>query len=254
MGSNGMPKWMQYMELLDKSKKMPIKCTIDKYNEIRGLELETIVFESYGANRLNTSLIEVRKFVEQNEPCLFIYDAIVPNLHKGALFDVIDYKQIVQWIMSNSDDVHGYNYLITSQISNPGDGFVGSVYSNGRGKMYCETLHDPNVCNQRELTQPSKTYEGLINELYIDATHINETWSVYGKFLSRRDVLDLKDMYINRSGYFEFVKGVQHGDLGIFTVGYETGGIFTFPEEIHKNGFIDITCRLNGTLLKDGMK
>jgi len=253
--AGNMLTWAQRARTVDGVTDTHIKGTIDKYSEIKDMGLETVMWQSYYSKELLHAMHEVEKFIQENRPCLFIYDPTVSTLKKNALFDVITTRPIYSWIMENLRDVKDYNYLLTTQITNPGDGFVGSVVSDGKGKLVCETLHTPDVCNHRVLSQHTiKFSEGSINELYLESDGANDAWSVVGKHLTRRDILDVQELYMHRSGYFEFVRGVQAGSKGIYTIGYESQGAFDLQDLWHKVGLLELGPRINGTLLKNGMR
>jgi len=233
-----------------------IKCTSEKYAEIKGMNLETVKWKLYTSTDLLPALHEIKNFIDQYKPCLFIYDPRTSEVKKDFLKNVNDIDSVYLWINRNFNDVKNYDYLITSQIDNPGDGFVGTVFSDGRGSLVCETLHTPTVSIHRELSQPKKEFpEGALNKLYMECDEINDIWSVMGKHLTRRDILEIQELYMPRRGYFEFVQGVQvGGKRGMYTTGYESRGAFDIKDLWHKTGCIDTTYRLNGTLLKNGMR
>jgi hypothetical protein len=247
-----MPIWIEQMRLFDRGKFQSIKSTTEKYAEIKSLGLETVLWEEYSPERISSSLMsKVKEFIDNYNPCLFIYDPKKSDLKKGFLFNVQTVDEVVQWIDKERNNIKNYNYLITTQITNPGNGFVGSVYSDGNGKLWCETLHYPGVCNQRELSQPTRSYNGFLNELFIEENETNEIWAVSTNWLNRQDIMDIKNIYIHREGYFEFVKGRQHNQTGIYTIGHERGGIFSFNKDIHMIGCNNLSFRTNGALLRE---
>jgi hypothetical protein len=247
--------WAQRARIIDGITDVHIKSTTEKYSQIKDMDLETVKWGSYYSSNLMPALFEVKEFIKQNNPCLFIYDPRISELKKNAIFDVADIDTVYLWINKNFNDVKNYDYLITSQIKNPGDGFVGSVVSDGKGRLVCETLHTPTICNHRELSQNTKEFpEGSFNELYLETDGVHELWSVVGKHLTRRDILEIQELYMHRNGYFEFVKGVQAGSKGMYTIGYESQGAFDLQDLWHKSGCYELTPRLNGTLLREGMR
>jgi hypothetical protein len=231
-----------------------IKSTSDKYAEIKNLGLETVMWKFYSSNEIISGLPEIQSFIGKNNPCLFIYDPRVSDLKKGFLFGIKTHEPVYNWVVDNLFSTDNYNYLITTQIENPGKGFVGSAFSNGRGKMWCETLHTQGVCNQRDLSQPNQQWENfasVINELYIDREDDLFSWSVSGNHLTKKDVEKLQELYLHREGYFEFVKGMQAGREGIYTVGYEFGRLFELPDNVHHYGCINTGYRARGLALKE---
>jgi hypothetical protein len=244
--------WMQGMSKLgNKSQVIEIKPTTEIYSEIKNMGLKTVEWKQYSADELLAAIAsEVKEFVEKYNPCLFIFDPQVDAVKKGYLFGVKDVKEITAWIDANKENLYNYSYLITTLISNHGSGFVGSVHSNGKGKLICETLHSPGVCNQRELSQPTKDQTPFINELFIDETD-GEIWAVSNVWLSKKDILDIKNAYMHHVGYFEFVKGSQYGKIGLYTTGHEEGGLFNFHEELHEAGCNNISFRVQGAAIRE---
>ena len=232
-----------------------IKNTSDKYAEIQNLELETVIWKSYSGTGVVSALQEIKSFVAKYNPCLFIYDPRPKDLKKGFLFGIKTHQPVYDWVNDHLFSTDEYNYLITTQIENPGRGFVGSVFSNGKGKLWCETLHTSGVCNQRDLSQPNQqweNFESVTNELYIDHEDGLFSWAVSGNQLTKKDIEKIQELYLHREGYFEFVKGVQAGREGIYTVGYEFGRLFELPDNVHHYGCINTAFRARGLALKEG--
>jgi len=246
---------------------LPEVSTVNIYTEIKNLGLETVVWKLYSAEKLLSSSSEIESFIEENKPCLFIHDPITCDAKKEYMFDVTQYDTVDKWIRKHSKsrllrkhlrDINKFNYLITTQISNSGDGFVGSVFSDGNGRMLCETLHVPGICNHRDLSQPSNVYDQkYFSSLFIDISNFNvgesgDIWATDRDWLSRDNVVELMRLFMDRKGYFEIVKGIQNGHAGIYTTGHETCSIFSFPHMSHTIGCSNSEYRTRGTLLKEG--
>jgi hypothetical protein len=252
MGSSNMSTWIEHLSALDKSKFQIILSTTAKYAQIKSLSLETVKWEEYSPEELLKNLkTNVKKFIDANAPCLFIFDPKSPDAQKGFLFNVNSVNEIIDWVKKNKNNVKYYNYLITTQITNRGNGFVGSVHSDGKGNLTCETLHYPGICNQRELSQPSKNYSEFLSELFIEETEDGEIWAISSNHLLKEDIIAIKKEYMQRVGYFEFVKGWQNGKKRIYTIGYETGGLFLFNKDIHLRGCTNLSYRIRGAALKE---
>ena len=229
------------------------KNTIETYSHIESLGLSTVRWKSYTPDNVLSSLDEIKRFIESNNPCLFIFDPRFPGVKKSFLFGVKDFSEVEKWIAKNKNVLTNYNYLITTQIDNPGNGYVGSAYSDGNGRLFCETLHYPGISNQRELTQPTKDYDGYLSQLFIDLADSNEIWALSTDWLLRNDVEKIIKTFINHKGYFEFVIGVQHGKLDIYIIGQESGPLFSFPSALHLIGCNNPKYRIIGTILREGM-
>lgn len=213
------------------------RTTPEVYLRIRDLGLETVVWEQFDIYEDNKKevLKLIKQFIEKNNPCLFIYDPRRNGLKKDFLFDVRTFNEVYEWILENERNLSDYSYLITSQITNPGNGFVGNVLSDGHGRLICETLHRPGVCNQRELSQPKENSEDVsryLDMLVADEFKLESTERGFVPLNVARNIIRL---YGDKTGYFEFVKGVHLGSDGIYTIGFENCGFFSFPEEIFIN-------------------
>lgn len=246
-------QWIEADKLFERNKYSPIKPTIETYCAIKELGLETVAWEEYDASRLSLELkSSAKKFIESTKPCLFIYDPRTPGLRKNFLTNVNCPTKIAHWMEKNHEIIRFYNYLITSQITNPLDGFVGSARSDGKGRMLVTTLHYPKIYNQREVTCPTRDYTGYWNELAIDETGFDSLWSSSANWLQKKDVLELMDKYLGKEGYFEFVNGWSHGRRNTYTIGYEKGGLFSFDSQIHQIQLNEPSSRTIGRILLDG--
>ena len=217
------------------------------YSEIKDMGLNTVVWETFYGEEVK-DITRIKAFVEKNKPCLFIFDPLsTVGLKKDFLFGVTDIRDIEKWISLNDDNLKHYSFLITTQIFNPGDGFVGTVISDGSGRMIIETLHKPDVCNQRELSQPKDIIAPYLDHATIDGSDV----AIDKGFLRRADIKRIFDTYFEKKGYFEFVYGRQLGKDAIYTTGHECGGLFSFPSEIHVHEFITSKNRILGRLIMD---
>ncbi len=243
----GTDVWGEAMSRITKidSKK---KNTIETYSSIRDKGLYTVFWENYKYEKLLDSIEKIRDFINKNKPCLFIYNPTVPGVSKDFLFGVTDISEVKEWIRDNSENLDKYYYLITSQITNPGDGFVGSVYSDGKGKIFCETLHQEGICNHRILSH-GKCDSTEVSSFYVENF---ELLSREGKFLAFENIKDIFSVYWDKKGYFEFVNGIQSGRRGIYTTGFEElRGMFDFPEEICESQNFNLHGRLAAILYRE---
>ena len=127
---------------------------------------------------------------------------------------------------------NNYTFLVTTLISGIPEGFVGTVYSDGKGKVLGETFHNPYVCNHRKISQPSKE----ISQLSLDY-FVAEEFRLSGGKLPRLGVRRARKIireFEDKEGYFEFVYGNHLGKNGIYTTGFEKGDLFLFPELLHE--------------------
>jgi hypothetical protein len=210
----------------------PLRDTVESYRHIlEDLGLETVFWESHRFNSKSEAikhLPRIARFIKKHQPCLFIYQPIKPNINlkKEYLVGLTNQEPVREWIEENEQFLSQYFYLVTTQITNPGNGFVGSCFSDGRGSMYVETYHKPGVCIQPELSMPKEEIGKFIDRFTVDGFRI-ETWN--GRFLSEPTMKKLIEMYSDKKGYFEFVCGVQSGKTGIYTTGHDIGTFFNFP-------------------------
>ncbi len=191
-----------------------------------------------------------KAFIQEYAPCLFIWDPLYEDIgaEKDFLFNVTNPNDAVDWIYANRQNLWKYKFLVTSQISNPNNGFVGNCVSNGKGRLFIETMHRPGVCNQRELSKPKKVFGEWLDFAAVEAFSLE---SIGGKFLTREDVHDIVQVYGGKKGFFEFVKGVHLGKEGYFTIGCEKGRFFCFPEEMHLDKLVNSRFRLFGRLASE---
>jgi hypothetical protein len=243
-------EWIMHDRKFDPLKYPPIKPTTEKYQEIKDLGLETVAWIEYSSLTKN-NFKEIAEFIKVNKPCLFIYDPKTSEYHKGFLFNVESMNPVISWIDKSSTSVDKFNYLVTTQITNPYDGFVGTVRCDGKGKMMATTLHYPGICNQREVTEPTKDYTGYWNDISIDETGIHSSWASTDRWMKSYQIKELIETYMHREGYFEFINGYQSGRRGLFTIGYEKGGAFGFDSQIYQLELTNTTALIRGKLLKE---
>jgi hypothetical protein len=207
--------------------------TIDTYSLIREMGLPTVLWEKHTVENkrsLEKMLASANNFILKNNPCLFIWDPITADLDKGYFVNVNDSKIIFDWVNKNKNKVENYNYLLTTQIINPGDGFVGNAISDGKGKMFVETLHTPGICNHRDLTQPQKKDEAYLDSFSVDDFSLG---ALKGNFLLPLQVQEIIENYVSKDGFFEFNYGEHLGNRGVYTVGFQRNGIFSLPLDLH---------------------
>lgn len=233
--------------------------TPECYARIRALGLETVVWETLriaepSKRDIERAIETARIFLIRNSPILWMYDPSIPRLTKEYLIGVTKIDEIIAWIRRNKSDLPFYTYLLTSQISNPDRGFVGTVFSDGKGKILCETLHKKGVCNHRALSGGSVAHGENIDFFTIENF---ELAAAKGRFLHYADILDITRHYDLLEGYFEFVRGVQNGKRGTYTTGIGTKEfsqkLFDFPEELHKALTETLTHKCIALAYKEGI-
>jgi hypothetical protein len=219
--------------------------TSEVYSQIKSLGLETVLWETYYGEEVRDTA-KIHSFIQKNKPCLFIFDPTSRNgLKKDFLFGVTNPEEVEKWIRMHYSQLKHYSFLITTQIFNPGNGFVGTAITDGNGRMFIETLHKPGVCNQRELSQPKENISQYLDHACIDGDDV----AITKGFLRKSDITRIHDTYFGQKGYFEFVYGRQLGRDTIYTTGHEYGGLFTFPSDLHTLEFVNTRNRLLGRLI-----
>ncbi|GEM_PF-1095701 len=211
--------------------------TTQVYSQIKKLGLtavEWIELEIPISTEQHISIFlkETKNFLEANKPCLFIFDPKDSSVRKGFFVDVTDTSIIEQWLLENKQDLSKYYYLITSQIVNNGHAIIGSVFSDGKGKLFCETLHLPAGSSHRLLSQPKTDISKNLDHFTADNFELE---TAKAKFLSLGDIRQIINEYSDKKGYFEFVKGSHLGKTEIVTTGFEDSLLFVFPTAIHSN-------------------
>ncbi len=217
--------------------------TPETYLLIREMGLPTVFWKKYSIKNerdLEKMLKGATGFIQRKSPCLFIWDPIDPDLHKGYFVNVKNPQIIIDWVRDNKKDVQKYDYLMTTQIINSGNGFVGNAISDGRGRMFVETLHTPGVCNHRDLTQPQKKDDGYFEFFSVENF---ELASIGRGLLSGEQLRRIIETYSDREGFFEFNYGEHLGNLGAYTVGFQKEGIFSFPSDLHSYYARDVSGR-----------
>jgi hypothetical protein len=221
--------------------------TDEQYQRVKDMGLETVEWETFDPQNINLSqmLSSMEEFILKNQPCLFIFDPLKPPLKKGFLFNVTKLKPVEDWVLDNLTILKEYSYLITTQVCNYGTGFVGTLYSNGKGDLLIETYHKPKVSNQREISQPKEDIEK-----YRETSIVSnfEILSKQKNFLQRTDLEKLIDIYGLKKGYFDFVKGTQANKTGIYTLDHHS---LDFPAALHLELSINKRNRLNALLEKN---
>lgn len=215
---------------------------------IKDSGLDTVVWEMYRGNdvKMDTVQTKMREFIQQNKPCLFIFDPITKNGHvKDFLFGVNDFSRVENWIRMHCFELKHYSFLITTQIYNPGDGFVGNVITDGDGRMLVKTMHKPGICDQRELSQSKENITPWLDHASIDGFDV----AVRRGLLRRADIVRIFETYRPHRGYFEFIYGRQLEKNGIYTTGRERGEMFSFPTELHTSEFNTTSYRILGRLI-----
>jgi hypothetical protein len=222
--------------------------TAEIYGRIKKLWLPTVEFEKY--NKItDISLAAIQQFVQKNKPCLFIFDPKTPEVHKWYLFWVTEFREILDWVDKNRGDFQKYTYLITTQIENPGSGFVWSVFTNGKGNLFIETLHTPWISNHRALSQSGK--EDISNFRSDCIIEHGEMTQARGNFLQPYDIKKLTEIYGHLEWYFEFVKWVQTGIRDYFTTGYEPfHWMIQFPAYLYKWESLNLRAKIKASALR----
>ena len=207
------------------------KPTHETYQTIIKKGLKTVKFEHFQTSDKKQILEKAKIFIEKNKPCLFIWDPISSKGVKDYFFDLKDTLKIEKWVNENVKSLKNYNFLLTSQIFNHGTGFVGSVYSNGEGKLIGETLHIPNVCSHRALSQGSETCKNTLTEFAFEDFDLRK---ISGNYLKREILRQIANNYLHLKGYFEFVYGNHLNNIEVITTGFESLSNFPFPEKFHE--------------------
>jgi hypothetical protein len=231
-------------------------CVTDTYSLIQNMGLNTVKWKTI--SNINSENIEtkgnlLKRFIEKNAPCLFIYDPTssghAKGLKKNYMIGVNDFSPVEQWLLKNKSSLEHYSYLVTTQIVNSGDGFVGSVLSDGKGNMFCETLHSKDICNHRDLSQ-----SGICNLDFENNFSVRnfELYQSRGNFLKFSDISNIINTFELREGYFEFVKGVQLNRNELFVTGYEhLNDKIIFPYAYFSGAAIDLASRINTINLRE---
>ncbi len=215
--------------------------TVEIYSQIKSMGLATVEWLSFWpeqSSEIASMRMDTRQFIQTNAPCLFIFEPKdlqnSQGLKKGYLFNVQNFSEVEKWISDNTNHLLSYAYLVTTQISNGGNGFVGNVFSDGVGNLICETLHKPGVSNSRELSQPKESFS-----VYLDffITREFEIKSHQKKWLDRALIQQILSLYESRSGYFEFVYGTHLGKTGFFTTGFVPLSKVAFPTRLWEQEF-----------------
>lgn len=232
-------------EWLEKqNSKMPELSATETYSKIKSFGLKTVEWMTLSYDEVLRE--EVKSFIDKKKPCLFIWDPKTPDGKKDYLFDVKSFDEIVRW-ESNTDIIkENYSFLITTKICPLNNGFVGSIFSDGCGNIFCETLHVPNNCNHRLLSQFKR--EGIqkyLNQFSVENYEIASLKCNNQCFILKPEIEDLIKLFGNKKGYFEFVKGIHCGEKGIFVTGFSNEPVFNFPHEVNHLIQLDTRARLN---------
>ena len=217
-----------WLNAIDGKKRLPPR-TIDVYSKIKSLGLETVIWEEL--LEVKNSIGKINSFLEKYQPCLFIYDPISPDVKKGYLFNQRDITQIEKWISENSTEK--FSYILTSMIDVKDRGFVGSIFSDGNGNLFCETAHTGDS-NHRTLSQSSFVNSKNICRFTAENFDVR---SLKGNHLTYEEIRNIIDLYSYKNGFFDFVYGEQAGKWGIYTTGIENS---SFPYNVKKDEEKDI--------------
>lgn len=231
--------------------------TVETYKAISQIGLKTVNWISFSLRNLSDlsfKMPEIKQFIRKNKPCLFIWDPKDlgnPGIKKDFYFGLEDESPVMNWFDKNREDISKYQYLITSQISssnmnNPKNGFVGTIFSDGKGRLFGETYHKPGIYNHRDLTRPK---EDLSEYLIIFNTEDFELVSINpakkGFLLTRAMINKLISLYGSHKGYFEFVCGSQCGVVDVYTTGYVPIQDSDFPDDLHLNLSLSAPSRVS---------
>jgi len=251
-------RWMRALEAAGLSKRSASNfSTVETYSHLRSLGLQTVEWLSFvprDSEAVEKMKIEVKSFVKKNAPCLFIFEPLPAAAEKGLkkdfLFGVKHFSEVEEWLEKNR--LHGldYSYLITTQITNPSFGFVGSVFSNAKGDLVCETFHRKGVSNHRKLSQSS---ENISSELDFFVVHDFELVSQRARFLSYDQTRSIVREFSHLDGYFEFTYGEQLGKSGIFATGFLPSSSSHFPPQLWENEFRNPRNRFHALAQKSNL-
>lgn len=251
-------QWMKALEAAGLSKRSASNLsTVETYSHLRSLGLKTVEWLSFVPRDLEAvekMKIETKSFVQKNAPCLFIFEplpvAAEKGLKKDYLFGVQKFSEIEEWLEKKQQRALDFSYLITTQITNPGFGFVGSVFSNGKGDLVCETFHRKGVSNHRKLSQSS---ENISSELDFFVVHDFELVSQRTHFLSYDQIQSIARTFSHLDGYFEFTYGEQLGERGIFSTGFMPSSSTHFPLQLWENEFRNPRNRFHALARKSNL-
>ena len=204
------------------------------YSRIKELGLKTVRWETFYSESKEKIIESSRGFIDKYGSSLFIWDPkrLDKRLKKGFLFGVKDYKKIHQLFLKRPSIIENYDFLITTLISGVNEGFVGSLHSDGNGRILCETLHIPKVCLHPELSRSVKPSNKNLDFFVADE------WSFRrGKIprLGLRRAKGLIKEFSDKKGYFEFSYGSHLGKVGVYSIGLEDGELFRFPDLLHES-------------------
>lgn len=246
-----MATWGSWRNALGQETALGSNNTVKTYSAIHNQGLCPVIWDTYDLthpDQTTSLIVACDKFITKNKPCLFIYDPKTPLLKKGFLFGITNMQEVHQWLQENEKNLIKYNYLVTTQVENHGRGYVGSVFSDGKGNMLCETMHKPGVSNQRELSQPKEDISRFLDGFTLNDYDL-KTWR--GKMLTKADINEISKEFSGLEGYFEFVYGKQAGKVGIVTTGFESyAWPLIFPQNVIDALNMDPIQRLQAATIK----
>ncbi len=202
--------------------------TPDVYSQIKRIGLKTVNWNSFSPREnvdLDDMLTRMDGFIMDFSPCLFIWDPKFQG-KKDYLFNVLEVNKVCDWVSSNKP--FDYSYLITTLISSCSGGYVGTIMSDGKGKLFCETYHEPGVSNHRVLSQ-SKTDESKLSYFCRFFSQDFELASLSGQGLNESEINYLLKTFSFEKGYFEFVRGMHLNKPGVYVTGFESNKLFNVP-------------------------
>ena len=131
--------------------------TFEIYSQIKQLGLKSVDWEEFNpkVQTLDEIKSKVTKFVKDKGPCLFIWDPHSKKLKKDYLINQYDDEKIINWL--NSNNLKDYRIAITTQVVNKREGFVGTNFSDGKGRVLCETMLKSGIEPTITLKTPSNS-------------------------------------------------------------------------------------------------
>ena len=223
------------------------------YDEIASFGFDTVKWKRFIFDNdpdIQIFLDELGRFLEKHSPCLFVFDPkkeFVSRLTKGYLFNVTDLVTIEDWLLENKSDLVCYEFLITTMVINDyHGGMLGSVFSDGEGKLVCEVLKKKGLSNHRALSQLND------KELYVYRGFFScDEFKVIASegTLTYNEIIYIKEHFLSKKGYFEFIIGTHLSIQGIYVTGYEPLASFKFPIHVVEQKYFDLSSRMHLLLL-----
>lgn len=169
---------------------------------------------------------EAREFIGRHSPVVLVATpGDSDRLRKHVELGVKSYGQFEAFVKkTKAGGKNGhYSYFIGDMIEPAQDSYVGTAISDGKGRLFCEFYKKPFMTEIRELTA------GVCDTAHINHLLVEEFDTIVVS-PSNIPSLDLRYL-INElpafTGYFEFIKGIKAGKLGLYFIQYERTNAFS---------------------------